>query len=175
MVQYHVHVFHVEESTASLGRLFQWLIVHIISWILLQALLVDGGATIPLPLFWDTPWSPHLLKDYSLPMTSAISLSCLGWIPSGTTDLQGSSSCNVSHTSSSFTDGRSVPTSTWIFVPKGKGPTVLVKAGATKVSRMRTSVFSALLVINSPLLFNSRPTFAFWFWLLFTYPKNPFV
>jgi len=57
------------------------------------------------------------------------------------------------------TDGGSVPLSMGIFIPKAWGPTVLVKTEGKKV--LRTSAFSALLVTNSPLLFNSGPIFSF--------------
>lgn len=79
--------------------------------------------------FFQCPgWSPDL-RDFSkimkscLAMMSANSLNTLRWIES--IDLLGSSSCNSSHTNSFFIDSRSVFASTWIFVPKAWGPTVL--------------------------------------------------
>ncbi|KAK4818611.1 hypothetical protein QYF61_016582 [Mycteria americana] len=83
-----------------------------------------------LDFFQSSGTSPNLrnfskIMENDFTTMSASSLNTLGWIWSGPIDLQGSSSCNSSHTNSSFTDGGSVFASTWIFVPKAWGPTVL--------------------------------------------------
>lgn len=62
---------------------------------------------------------------------------------------------------------------TWIFVLKAWGSTVPVKTEVKKV--LTISAFTALLVINSHPLLNSRQIFYIYFFLLFRYLKNPYI
>lgn len=111
-----------------------------------------------LPVFCTIPWSTWLLKDYGeWPHNDTAQLSWpLGQTSSEPLESYGQAPATIP-TSSLPSDSRSVFPTAWVFVPDTGGPAVLLSTEVKKL--LRTSVFSELLVTDSPLLFNSRPVF----------------